>query len=67
MLGVERAQAGGMQHVQRIEIGRKVLAADRALEMPLYNLNAIYAVNKRVENFVPAPDSRLKLNEVTVK
>lgn len=44
-----------------------VYAADRALEMPLYNLNAIYAVNKRVENFVPAPDSRLKLNEVTVK
>lgn len=44
-----------------------VYAADRALEMPLYNLNAIYAVNKRVENFTPAPDSRLKLNEVTVK
>ena len=44
-----------------------VYAADRALEMPLYNLNAIYAINKRVENFVPAPDSRLKLNEVTVK
>lgn len=44
-----------------------VYAADRALEVPLYNLNAIYAVNKRVENFVPAPDSRLKLNEVTVK
>jgi len=44
-----------------------VYAADRALEMPLYNLNAIYAVNKRVENFTPAPDSRLKLNDVTVK
>ena len=44
-----------------------VYAADRALEMPLYNLNAIYAINKRVENFVPAPDSRLKLNDVTVK
>ncbi|NHF73437.1 ABC transporter substrate-binding protein [Paracoccus xiamenensis] len=44
-----------------------VYAADRALEMPLYNLNAIYAINKRVENFTPAPDSRLKLNEVTVK
>ncbi|MFV0294313.1 MAG: ABC transporter substrate-binding protein [Paracoccus sp. (in: a-proteobacteria)] len=42
-------------------------AADRALEMPLYNMNAIYAVSNRVENFVPAPDNRLKLNEVTVK
>ena len=42
-------------------------AADKAYEMPLYNSNAIYAVSKRVENFVPAPDSRLKLNEVSVK
>lgn len=42
-------------------------AAEKATEMPLYNLNAIYAVNKRVENFVPAPDNRLKLNEVSVK
>ncbi|WP_372802229.1 ABC transporter substrate-binding protein [Paracoccus seriniphilus] len=42
-------------------------AADRALEMPLYNLNAIYAINKRVKNFEPAPDSRLKLNHVSVE
>lgn len=42
-------------------------AADRALEMPLYNLNAIYAISDRVEGFVPAPDSRLKLNDVSVK
>jgi peptide/nickel transport system substrate-binding protein len=41
-------------------------AADRALEMPLYNLNALYAVNKRVHGFVPAPDNRLKLNDVSV-
>ncbi|KAA0911268.1 ABC transporter substrate-binding protein [Pusillimonas sp. ANT_WB101] len=41
-------------------------AADRALEMPLYNLKAIYGINKRVKNFVPAPDNRLRLNEVTV-
>lgn len=42
-------------------------AADRALELPLYNSNAIYGINKRVQGFVPAPDNRLKLNEVSVK
>lgn len=42
-------------------------AYDRALEMPLYNLNAIYGVNKRVKNFEPAPDSRLRLNMVEVE
>ena len=41
--------------------------ADRALEMPLYNINALYGVNKRVKNFDAAPDSRLKLNHVTVE
>ncbi|MAZ31571.1 MAG: peptide ABC transporter substrate-binding protein [Thalassospira sp.] len=40
--------------------------ADRALEMPLYNLNAIFGVSKRVKNFTPVPDSRLRLTEVTV-
>ncbi|MCO5732592.1 ABC transporter substrate-binding protein [Rhizobium sp. SSA_523] len=40
--------------------------ADKALEMPLYNLNAIYGVNKRVKDFVAAPDNRVKLNEVSV-
>lgn len=42
-------------------------AATRSLEMPLYNLNAIFGVNKRVKNFVPVPDSRLRLNEVEVE
>ncbi|CDN57245.1 Extracellular solute-binding protein, family 5 middle family protein 21 (plasmid) [Neorhizobium galegae bv. officinalis bv. officinalis str. HAMBI 1141] len=41
-------------------------AADRALEMPLYNLNAIFGINKRVKNFTPVPDSRLKFTDVTV-
>lgn len=40
--------------------------ADHALEMPLYSLDAIYAINRRVHGFVPAPDSRLKLNDVSV-
>ena len=47
------------------EIGAYV--AGKALELPLYNTNAIYAINKRVKGFVPAPDTRLKLNEVTVE
>ncbi|MEO9274650.1 ABC transporter substrate-binding protein [Marinomonas sp. 5E14-1] len=41
--------------------------ADRALEMPLYNLNAIFAVSKKVKGFVPVPDSRMRLNNVTVE
>ena len=40
--------------------------ADRALEMPLYNLNAIYAVSNKVKNFIPVPDSRLRLTNVSV-
>ncbi|RCS23031.1 ABC transporter substrate-binding protein [Phyllobacterium salinisoli] len=42
-------------------------AADRALELPLYNSNAIYGISKRVKGFVPAPDNRMKLNDVTVE
>ncbi len=47
------------------DIGKYV--ADKALELPLYNTNAIYGVSKRVKGFVPAPDTRIKLNEVTVE
>ncbi|OED01216.1 MULTISPECIES: ABC transporter substrate-binding protein [unclassified Rhizobium] len=46
------------------DIGKYV--ANKALELPLYNSNAIYGVSKRVKGFVPAPDTRIKLNEVTV-
>jgi peptide/nickel transport system substrate-binding protein len=35
--------------------------------MPLYNLNQIYAINKRVKNFIAPPDSRLRLTDVTVE
>ncbi|MFN7102403.1 MAG: ABC transporter substrate-binding protein, partial [Pseudorhizobium sp.] len=47
------------------EVGAYI--ADRALELPLYNSNAIYGVSKRVQNFVAAPDNRLKLTDVTVE
>jgi len=46
-------------------IGKYV--ADEALELPLYNTNAIYGVAKRVKGFQAAPDNRLKLNEITVE
>tara|TARA_R110002012_G_scaffold5133_7_gene23450 strand:- start:4269 stop:5789 length:1521 start_codon:yes stop_codon:yes gene_type:complete len=39
---------------------------ERALEMPLYSLNALYGVGSRVENFEPAPDSRIRLTNVDV-
>ncbi|CAM3532920.1 hypothetical protein [Vibrio aerogenes] len=42
-------------------------AADRALEMPLYNINEIFGLSKRVKHFTPVPDSRLRLNKVTVE
>jgi peptide/nickel transport system substrate-binding protein len=41
--------------------------ADQALEIPLYNLNQIYAINTRVKNFIAPPDSRLRLTDVTVE
>ncbi|WP_210484994.1 ABC transporter substrate-binding protein [Microvirga antarctica] len=46
------------------EIGRYV--ADQALEIPLYNQNTIYGVNKRLQNFVPPADRRFRLTDVTV-
>ncbi|HDZ49241.1 hypothetical protein LCGC14_0185670 [marine sediment metagenome] len=39
---------------------------DRALEMPLYSINALYGVRDRVQNFEPAPDNRMRLTDVDV-
>ena len=39
---------------------------DRALEMPLYSINALYGVSDRVESFEPAPDNRMRLTNVDV-
>ena len=54
--------------IKRKKILRKIAhyTASRALEMPLYNLNAIYGISKRVKNFIPFPDSRLRLTQVSV-
>lgn len=42
-------------------------ASERALELPLYNSNAIFGINKRVKGFIAPPDNRLKLTDVTVE
>ncbi|MBB3937859.1 ABC transporter substrate-binding protein [Aureimonas phyllosphaerae] len=54
---------------ERERILREIAAtvADRALEIPLYNSNAIYGVNKRVKDFVAAPDNRTKFDTVSVE
>jgi len=41
--------------------------ADNSLEMLLYNLNEIFAINSRVKNFVAPPDTRLRFTDVTVE
>ena len=41
--------------------------ADQALEIPLYNLNTIYGVNKRVGNLLPTPDVRFRFLDTTVE
>ncbi|MBC7635890.1 MAG: ABC transporter substrate-binding protein [Acetobacteraceae bacterium] len=40
--------------------------ADHALEIPMYNLNTIFGVNKRVKGLVPPADNRFRLTDVTV-
>jgi peptide/nickel transport system substrate-binding protein len=47
------------------EIARYV--ADRALEIPLYNQNTIYGVNKRVKNFDAPSDRRFRFTETSVE
>lgn len=41
-------------------------AADQAFEMPLYNGNTLYAINKRVKNLAPTPDVRFRFVDVSV-
>lgn len=40
--------------------------ADHALELPLYNLDTYYGVNKRVKGLVVPPDNRFRLMGVSV-
>lgn len=40
--------------------------ADQAIELPLYNQNTIYAINKRVHGLAPTPDVRFQFHDVSV-
>ena len=42
-------------------------AADQAFEMPLYNNNTLYGLNKRVGNLPPTPDIRFRFLDTTVE
>ena len=41
--------------------------AEHALELPMYNLNTIFGVNKRVKGLVPPADNRFRLTGVSVE
>jgi len=41
--------------------------AEQAYEIPLYNSNTLYAVNKRVHNLPPTPDIRFRFLDTTVE
>lgn len=55
----------GVRETKLQEIAHYV--ADHALEIPMYNLNTIYGLNKRVKGFVAPPDNRIRLQGVTVE
>lgn len=63
------SQRGMTDPAEREKVLHQIAAyvAEQAIEMPLYNLNQIYAINSRVKNFVAPPDSRLRLTDVTVE
>ena len=41
-------------------------AHEEALDLPLFNFETLYGVNKRVEGFVPAPDDRVRYVGISV-
>lgn len=63
------AQRATYDTEERLRILREVAqyAADQAYEIPLYNLNTIYAVNNRVQNLPPTPDVRFRFVDTTVE
>lgn len=40
--------------------------ADRALDLPLFNTNTMYGVNKRAKGLVPPPDNRWRFMNATI-
>lgn len=54
---------------ERLKILREVgrLAHEEAYHLPLYNEMTVYAVSKKVENFIPAPDTRVRYIKTSIK
>jgi peptide/nickel transport system substrate-binding protein len=66
LLESQRALSDGAKREVILQsIGRYV--QDNALELPLYNLKTIYAINERVKGFIAPPDVRLRLDSVSVQ
>ncbi len=42
-------------------------AHEHALDVPLFNFETLYGVNKRVHGFVPAPDDRARYSSVSIQ
>ena len=55
--------------VEREKILKQIAqyVSDQAWEMDLYNPKAVYGISKRLKGFVPPPDGRMLLNEVSVE
>jgi len=63
------AQRSIVDQDERLKILRQVgqLAHDNAYHLPLYNEDTIYAVSKKVKDFVPAPDRRMRYLTTSVE
>lgn len=63
------AQRATYDRDERLKILRHIAeyVAAQAIELPLYNLNTIYAVNTRVRDLAPTADVRFRFTDVSVR
>ena len=63
------AQRAIMDHDKRQAILRDIAKyiSDNYLELPLYNSNTVYGINKRVKGLDPAPDDRMRFQNASVE
>ena len=62
------AQRNTYDQAERQRVLREVAryVADQALEMPLYSLNTVYGINKRVKNLILPADGRFRFINETI-
>lgn len=62
-------QRKSVNQEERLKILREIgqLAHDEAYHLPLYNEMQVYAVSKKVDNFMAAPDRRVRYLETDIK